>query len=341
MSDKLFEILDLNKDGALSRSELHRAAKRLGWYWHEAPVLALFDLLTIFNPISKDNFLSCIRQVKEDSMGPYGKVLLNSPHFSPVAASRRELRLSRVGKVMCNQTKKQRSATAPDETRPGDVGLLLEHTAGIDISNNYRRMLSSLDTIQISDHDAAVLIIDPQRSFTTGIWMQSIGTKAEVDVKPILLAFKNCSKFLIKHYGQMEIMFTRCPFPPESYDWDDRLAGIIDSTQLYFIKPGNSVWFPPYNGFKEWVERCIDNGKKIVVIGGCTLNSCVRVSSIETQTRFNCKQLQVVVDLSMSGARMGNYIPSPLFGGLSAAESAVRRMKAAGVQVVRGVDWNS
>ena len=140
MPDGLFEILDLNKDGELSRSELHRAAKRLGWHWHEAPVLALFDLLTIFNPIQKNKFLSCIRQIKEDSMGPYGKVLLNSPHFSPLAASRRELRLSRAGKIVCNQTKKQRCAAAPDEAKPGDVGLLLEHTAGIDISNNYRRI---------------------------------------------------------------------------------------------------------------------------------------------------------------------------------------------------------
>jgi hypothetical protein len=40
-------------------------------------------------------------------------------------------------------------------------------------------------------------------------------------------------------------MFTRCPFPPGSYDWDDRLAEIIDNKQLYFIKPGKSVLIPP------------------------------------------------------------------------------------------------
>jgi hypothetical protein len=341
MPERLFEILDLNRDGELSRSEIHKAAKGLGWHWREAPIFALFDLLTILKPISKDSFLSCIRQVKEDPLGPYGKVLLNSPHFLPVSAPRSELRLSGVGKVVRNQTKKHRNGIAPNDTSSGDVASLLKHTAGIDISNNYRRMLTALDTIQISNHDAAMLIIDPQRSFTTGIWMQSIGIKAEVEVKPIFLAFSNCSKFLKKHYGQMEIMFTRCPFPPESYDWDDRVAEIIDSTQLYFIKPGNSVWFPPYNGFKEWVERCIRNGKKAIVIGGCTLNSCVRVSSIETQARYNHKQVQVVVDLSLSGARMSNYIPSPLFGGLSAAESAVRQMKEASVHVVRGVEWNS
>ena len=180
MPGELFDILDLNGDGELSRSELHRAAKRLGWQWHEAPILALFDLLTILKPIPKDNFLACIRQIKEDSMGPYGKVLLNSPHFSPVAAPAGELRLSRVWEGICSKTKKQNSAI-PDEAKTGNGGLLSEHTAGADISNNYGRILSTLDIVQISDHDAALLIIDPQRSFTTGVWMQSIGPQAEVD----------------------------------------------------------------------------------------------------------------------------------------------------------------
>jgi len=37
--------------------------------------------------------------------------------------------------------------------------------------------------------------------------------------------------------------------------WDDRLSAIIDRQQLYFIKPGNSVLFPPINGFREWTSR--------------------------------------------------------------------------------------
>ena len=43
----LFDLLDLDKDGELSRSELHMAAKQLGWHWHEAPLLAVLDLFTI------------------------------------------------------------------------------------------------------------------------------------------------------------------------------------------------------------------------------------------------------------------------------------------------------
>jgi hypothetical protein len=46
----LFEIPDLDRDGELSRSELHKAAKGLGWHWQETPVFVLFDLLTILKP---------------------------------------------------------------------------------------------------------------------------------------------------------------------------------------------------------------------------------------------------------------------------------------------------
>jgi hypothetical protein len=137
----------------------------------------------------------------------------------------------------------------------------------------------------------------------------------------------------------MEIMFTRCPFPPGSYDWDERLAGIIDSKQNYFIKPGNSVFYQPINGFKDWLEFCVSKGKGTLIIGGCTLNSCVRVSSIESANRLKNRNIRVVVDLSICGARLRNYLPSSLYQGVSAVESAIRQMTAANVQVVRRVEW--
>ena len=151
--------------------------------------------------------------------------------------------------------------------------------------------------------------------------------------------FKNCARLLKEIYGRREIMFTRCPFPPSSYDWDDCLAEIINDKQLYFIKPGNSVLIPPFNGFKEWVEHCIEYGISTLVIGGCTLNSCVRVSSVETRRYFKSRNFRIVVDLSICGARTRNYLPSPLYNGLSAVESAIQQMVAAGVQVVRWVEW--
>jgi hypothetical protein len=236
-------------------------------------------------------------------------------------------------------TLKKQQGVAPEGGIYQDVVSLLEHTAGMGTAKDHERLLNTLDTPDISIQDAALLIIDPQRSFTNGVWMQSIGPRAEAEVKPIQLAFHNCAELLKENYRSIETMFTRCPFPPDSYEWADPLAGIIHSTQPYFIKPGNSVLFPYTNGFREWVESIINNGKKILVMGGCTLNSCLRISSIETQNHFEKKGLQIVVDLSLSGARTGNFIGSPVFGGLSPVESAVREMIASGVLVARRAEW--
>ena len=335
---ELFDILDLNKDGELSRSELHITAQRMGWHWHEAPILAVLDLLTILKPVPRNTFIAFMNQITEDPLGPYGKVLLNAPHFSRPIASKDDL-LSTHKRGDVNNTLKKQQGVTPDDNIYGDGVSLLERTAGMNTANDYQRLLNTLDSSHISIDDAALLIIDPQRSFTNGVWMQSIGSQAEVEVKPIQLAFNNCAQLLNENYRRVETMFTRCPFPPNSYDWDDRLAGLIDSTQLYFIKPGNSVLFPSTNGFREWVRSCINNGKKTLVMGGCTLNSCLRISSIETQNHFKNQKLRVVVDLSLSGARTSNFISSPMYGGLSAVESAVREMIAAGVLVVRRAEW--
>ncbi len=337
---ELFNILDLNKNGELSRSELHESTRLMGWHWHEAPILAVLDLLAVLKPISKNNFIAYMTQIIEDPHGPFGKVLLNSPHFLSSTASKRTIiskeKISDVHKM----NKKQHGFKLNDKTC-NDIISLLKHTANLDVANNYQDFLKNLDTdkLKIPTDNAALLIIDPQRSFTRGVWMKSIGSKAELEIKPIQLAFEKCAQFLNKNYRLIETMFTRCPFPPCSYDWDDAFTGIIDTKQLYFIKPGNSVLFPNTNGFREWVESFINDGKKILVIAGCTLNSCVRVSSIETQKHFKESKLQVVVDLSLSGARASRFLQSSLYGGLSAVESAVREMIGAGVRVTQSVQW--
>jgi len=336
--DKLFDLLDLNKDGELSRSELQIASKQLGWHWHEAPLLAVLDFLTILKPTPRSTFISYMHQIAEDPLGPYGKVLLNAPHVSSPITPKDDLP-SNHQRAGADTTLKNRQRVTLHDDVYGDGISLLEHTAGMDTANGYWRLLNSLDSAHIPINDAALLIIDPQRSFTNGVWMQSIGSHAQVHVRPIRLAFNNCARLLDEKYRHIETMFSRCPFPPDSYDWDDGLAGIIDSTQLYFIKPGNSILFPPTNGFREWIKGIINNGKRILVMGGCTLNSCVRVSSIQTQNHFKDQKLQVVVDLSLSGARASNYRSSPMYGGLSAVESAVSEMIAEGVQVVRRTEW--
>lgn len=339
ITDSLFDLLDIDNDGNISRSELLTAVKRLGWRWHEAPILALLDLLTLREPIPRKQFTAIMHQIQKDPMGPYGKVLLKSPHFSKKSPEGIE-QLPPRRPTLAGGVSNRKSRPSLDGGFEKDLVAVLEKGSGLDIATGYHRLLDALDTYQTSADDAALLVIDPQRSFTEGVWMQSIGDGAAVEVAPIVIAFNSCADILNFLYGRMEIMFTRCPFPPGSYDWDDRLADIVDSRQLYFIKPGNSALFPPFNGFKEWAARCIEQGIKTLVLGGCTLNSCVRVSSIEILQLFKSKNLRVVVDLSICGARLRNYIPSPLYGEVSSVASAVSQMAAAGVQVVRRVEWN-
>jgi hypothetical protein len=81
VNNTLFDLLDINHDNNLSRSELLLAAKRLGWHWYEAPLLALLDLMTIREPITRTQFTAIIQQIQNDPLGPYGDVLLKLPHF--------------------------------------------------------------------------------------------------------------------------------------------------------------------------------------------------------------------------------------------------------------------
>jgi len=320
--------------------ELHEAARRLEWHWREAPVFAVLDLFTAAKPMSRNKFIAFMDQIKEDPYGPFGKVLLDlHPFLSSIALKKNGIPKDKTTDVH-KVNKKPYLATSIDKTC-NDLSDWPKHTDSIDVANACRKIINNtnIKPIEICGDDAALLIIDPQRSFTRGAWMKSIGSKAELEVRPIRFAFEKCAQFLNENYNFVEMMFTRCPFPPDSYDWDDAFAGIIDARQLYFIKPGNSVLFPNTNGFREWVQGLMYDGKKILVMAGCTLNSCIRISSIDTHEYFKEGKLQVIVDLSLSGARAGSYTQSSLYGGVSAVESAVREMTDAGVKVAQYVRW--
>lgn len=327
---ELFDILDLDRDGILSREEFHRAAKKLGWHWHEAPFFAVFDLLTLVSPISRKLFHSYMDQIVGDPRGPYGRVLLNVKYDSS---------LNKMLYKNCLTQKSKRENIAQKKSE-NQIIQILEQSAGSDTADDYKKLLRTLDFARICPEDTALLIIDPQRSFTKGAWMKSLGSRAQQDIKVIEFGFRHCAQLICQYGKFIETMFSRCPFPPDSYDWDNHFKEIIGPTQLYFIKPGNSILFPPTNGYRQWMEQILDRGKSILVMGGCTLNSCVRVSAIETLKFFKSNNLRVIVDLSISGARIGNYRRSDMFGGLSSVESAVGDMIASGVEVVRGVDYD-
>ena len=334
--DAFFDLLDLDHDGALSNSELHTAARLLNWHWYEAPVFALLDLLTTPGPLGQKEFNECVRQVADDPRGPYGNVLLKTHRYLATNFEKQKL-ASRRRDQGNHPPRSDGRAASPARGVFHKRAVFPKAGSNTKTNDNITQWRNSFETCRLSSAKTAVLIIDPQRSFTEGTWMQSMGPGGKEETRPIRMAFDNCAKFLRNFYGQLEIIFSRCPFPPDSYVWDRRPAKLIDKGQPYFIKPGNSILFPPTNGFKEWVARCVDNGKCYLVIGGCTLNSCVRVSAIETQAFFAKHNLQVIVDLSLSGARAANFFPTQQYNGLSGVASAVRQMEAAGVSVVRDV----
>lgn len=337
-ADILFDLLDLNKDGRLSRSELYEAAIQLKWHWREAPLFAFLDLFSIREPIPKRLFDAHLQIIFQDPMGVYGDALLTSPHFSAAAQNLRRLRSIGLQAKEKGQPPKKKVPTQGGQSS-GNTGTIMEHYSRSRAANGLREKEGPFDPVRINRGKAALLLIDLQRSFTQGVWKQSIGPGADQDVLPIRQAFDNCRLLLENLYGEMDIMFTRCPFPPESYGWDDGIADILADGQLYFIKPGNNALFPPTNGLKEWVTHCLLMGKNILVVGGCTLNSCIRVSAIKIQEQFRKTPLQVIVGLELSGARMSNFQPAPQFDGISAAQSAVHQMRAAGVKVVRKLFW--
>jgi len=183
----------------------------------------------------------------------------------------------------------------------------------------------------------ALLIIDPQRAFTEGCWMRSIGPGREADVVPLRRAFAACAALLARAPDGLEVMLTRCPFPPDSYPWDAGVAAALPADQPYFVKPGNSALFPPSNGFRRWLERLLPAGRDTLVLAGCTLNSCVRVTALEVQALMGARGLRVVVDPDLCGARASNHEPSAEFGGRSSVEAALEELDEGGVRVQRGV----
>lgn len=333
--NELFDVLDYDKDGLLCRSDIHKTARELEWSWQESPIYAILDLFSLTGPISKSDFISYMIQIYNDPLGPFGDVLLNSQcHlFNKQSDWKKKSLLSRI-------------STAHIPKRVESIDIVTDdyqketYTADNDADKCYSEQLNrKLNEMRdpgltMNSRNTAILIIDPQYSFTKGAWARSIGPNYEQEVKPIQLAFDNCARFLQLYYKHTDCMFTRCPFPPDSYDWDEKVKKQIPNDQPYFIKPGNSVLFPPTNGFKEWIDFILEHGKKNLLIAGCTFNSCVRVSSIETQSLYKNNNLQVVVDLKMCGARASNYMPTPLFDGKSAVENAIDQMINAGIKII-------
>ncbi|MEA3232970.1 MAG: hypothetical protein U9Q05_14535, partial [Thermodesulfobacteriota bacterium] len=148
MINELFETLDLNSDGWLSRLELHAAAEQLAWHWQAAPLFAVLDLLTTTGPVSKDTFVDYMRQMDEDSLGPYGEVLLKVPYDSippmPGSDSFPEKKYNGRDIVLKNNYR-----MPPEGNGYTDEISLLDSFAGSNVAMNYQGLLNSLETLHV------------------------------------------------------------------------------------------------------------------------------------------------------------------------------------------------
>lgn len=184
--------------------------------------------------------------------------------------------------------------------------------------------------------ETLVLLIDCQQAFIDGSWARYFPAR---EIETLKAAFERVGNFLRGPHPQL-VAATICPFW-RSYDRKifDPLHDLLKDVPT-FEKPDNDVFEAP--GWDEWVRKTIaEKSIRRIVIGGCTLNSCVRVSAMQCAIRLADTGVQVCVDVSLCGARASNYTGRE-YGGLSSVDSAIAQMRSVGVTVYAITsEWNT
>jgi len=196
---------------------------------------------------------------------------------------------------------------------------------------------------------AALLLIDMQKAFTTGNWALHFGGKNEVT--DIDRACAETAKLLqsTKLPSDTPILCTKCYTDgSEDEPYLDILEPLLKRYPCIH-KPTMDVTYNP--AFFRWLHEQVKQGINVLVIGGCTTTSCVRVSSTQIAAQLQeqglASKVRVVVDLNLCGARKENFSHTAhydpvlvrLYGrefceGKSAVDLAIVQMKRAGVEVV-------
>lgn len=337
-----FRHLDRDGDGIISPDDLFCAARDLNWAWQETPLYAVLHLFSINQVLDSTTFYAITGLMQSDPQGPFGTVL-NLLQYKNFYGLKLKQRINyRKKSDVCGKMSES-TTDAEDSFHISGLVEYLNRDSTDHASKAYHQLLVNLDRSIHSPKisDCVFLFIDPQFSFIDGVWMKSMGLSGKKEVGPIKTAFLNIVELLKKQSNHLDCMFTRCPFPPESYNWAEPLSEILDPRQSYFLKPGNNAFYPATNGYRLWLDHNLKSGKNYVIIAGCTLNSCVRVSARETARYLKNSDLQVVVDLNLCGARRSNYLPNPDFNGLSSIEAAVQEMRHYGIIVTNGLDFES
>ncbi|OLP79258.1 hypothetical protein AK812_SmicGene40469 [Symbiodinium microadriaticum] len=196
---------------------------------------------------------------------------------------------------------------------------------------------------------AALLLIDLQKAFTVGSWASHFGGKMQV--ADIERACVETARLLEsgKVPPDTAILCTKCY---DSMPHDEPYVDVVEPflRKVPCIhKPTMDVTYNP--AFFRWLQQQVRCGVNVLIIGGCTTTSCVRVSSTEIASQLAeqglAGKIRVVVDLNLCGARSENFEKTAdrdpvlvrIYGcefcqGKSAVDLAIVQMNRAGVEVI-------
>lgn len=205
----------------------------------------------------------------------------------------------------------------------------------------------------------ALILIDVQNSFVAGYWRSFL---TDSEILPIKKTFEKCGKVLQNLPSDTPVLMTQCPFiNGKDREFDPSVKDIVEERKYPVIYKYDTNIMDA-EGIDQWMKSILDKQVQSLLIGGCTITSCVRVSSINLKRHFLSYPIEIVVDLSLCGARQSNYEKRCRFcmsqymahrdvlcgkcdqAGvelLSPVDKAVESMRASGVKVIESYDWEN
>ena len=154
----------------------------------------------------------------------------------------------------------------------------------------------------------ALILIDPLNGFINdGSWSRAFSS-GQSDT--ILESFNRIALFLrsIPNPQSIPILISETGFYSHDQEIFQPISNELSQRQFLSLtnayKPHTNLSICP--GVRQWLSEQLE-AKLDIVIGGCTITSCVRDSSINIKKMF--PQLNIFVDRSLCGARKDNYLP--------------------------------
>lgn len=153
----------------------------------------------------------------------------------------------------------------------------------------------------------ALILIDSQNGFINdGYWSRMFSKDQTI---PILDGFNRIVLFLrsITNPESIPILISQTGFSSRDQQIYEPILNELSQRKFlsitYTYKPHTNLSICP--GVRQWLSEQLENQLDIV-IGGCTITSCVRDSSIQMKKLF--PQLNFIVDQNLCAARKDNYI---------------------------------